>query len=281
VSAWRGTARGGKALRRLCLGVAAAMLAACAYQGLAWAGPPFVTDDPEPVELHHWEVYVASTEVETASDRSGTAPHIEVNNGIAPDLQAHVIMPYAFDRSPGGPLHRGYGDTELGLKYRFVQEGPSRPMAGTFPLVEVPTGDANRGLGSGHTQWFLPIWLQKSWGPWTTYGGGGYWINPGAGNRNWTFLGWEVQKDLSERVTLGGEVFRTTPSEVGGRTEVSFNLGGYYNFDDEHHLMASAGRGNEDTGFMGYVAFQWTFGPGVAGRESGVGDRADETVKGR
>jgi hypothetical protein len=24
------------------------------------AGPPFLTDDPEPVEYRHWEVYVAS-----------------------------------------------------------------------------------------------------------------------------------------------------------------------------------------------------------------------------
>lgn len=25
----------------------------------AWAGPPFFTDDPEPVEYMHWEVYLA------------------------------------------------------------------------------------------------------------------------------------------------------------------------------------------------------------------------------
>ena len=26
----------------------------------ALAGPPFLTDDPEPVEYEHWEIYVAS-----------------------------------------------------------------------------------------------------------------------------------------------------------------------------------------------------------------------------
>jgi hypothetical protein len=26
---------------------------------VALAGPPFVTDDPEPVEYQHWEVYIA------------------------------------------------------------------------------------------------------------------------------------------------------------------------------------------------------------------------------
>ncbi len=29
---------------------------------LARPGPPYTTDDPEPVELRHWEVYVASAE---------------------------------------------------------------------------------------------------------------------------------------------------------------------------------------------------------------------------
>lgn len=26
----------------------------------ATVGPPYITDDPVPVELHHWEVYLAS-----------------------------------------------------------------------------------------------------------------------------------------------------------------------------------------------------------------------------
>ena len=39
----------------------------------------------------------------------------------------------------------------------------------------------------------LPLWLQKSWGPWTTYGGGGFGFNTARGGRNWAFLGWQAQ----------------------------------------------------------------------------------------
>ena len=28
---------------------------------LVFAGPPFITDDPEPVDLKHWEVYLFGT----------------------------------------------------------------------------------------------------------------------------------------------------------------------------------------------------------------------------
>jgi hypothetical protein len=51
-------------------------------------------------------------------------------------------------------------------------------------LLEVPTGSKSDGLGSGQMQAFLPLWLQKCVGDWTVYGGGGYGINPGAGNEN-------------------------------------------------------------------------------------------------
>jgi hypothetical protein len=32
-------------------------VALCASMEPAFAGPPFITDDPEPVDLGHWEVY--------------------------------------------------------------------------------------------------------------------------------------------------------------------------------------------------------------------------------
>ena len=67
----------------------------------ACAGPPFVTDDPEPVELGHWEVYASSIVVRNPSGVNGTLPHVEVNNGVAPNLQLHIIVPYFFDRPVG------------------------------------------------------------------------------------------------------------------------------------------------------------------------------------
>jgi hypothetical protein len=44
-----------------------------------WAGPPFTTDDPEPVEYRHWEIYVASQLEHDKGGWSGTSPHFEIN----------------------------------------------------------------------------------------------------------------------------------------------------------------------------------------------------------
>jgi len=240
----------------------------------ALAGPPFVTDDPEPVDYRHWEVYLSSIYEHGAGGSFGTLPHLEVNNGVAPNLQLHIILPAAFSNIPGGPMLYGLGDTELGAKFRFVQEGKQTPMVGIFPLLEVPSGDAGRGLGTGHLQTFLPVWIQKSWGAWTSYGGGGYWINPGAGNRNYWLTGWLLQRDLNKNWTLGGELYYTTSSAVGVRDQFNFNLGGQYNFDNGHHLLFSVGRSiSGDTDLMSYVGYQWTFGPHKSASPEGATEK--------
>lgn len=244
--------------------IRAALVVLVGLAGLirASAGPPFTTDDPEPVDLHHWEVYVASARANTPAGRTGTLPHVEVNYGAAPNLQLHTILPYAFSRSAGESMERGLGDVELGVKYRLVQETDHRPMVGVFPLLEVPTGSSAEGLGTGHLMAFLPVWLQKSRGSWTTYGGGGYWINPGAGNHDYWFTGWLVQKDLSKHLALGGEVYRTTSSGVGSDGQIFANFGGQWNLDEGHHILFSVGRSiHGDSETASYLAHQWTFGP--------------------
>jgi len=228
------------------------------------AGPPFKTDDPEPVDLGHLEFYVFAAGQRVPGESSGIGPAIEFNYGILPDTQFHIVVPLAYDRPEGASSKAGIGDTEVGIKYRFLQETDSRPQVGIFPLVEIPTGDADRGLGGGHTQVYLPVWIQKSWGAWTTYGGYGWWRNPGAGNRNWTYAGWLLQRDLGERLTLGGELFHTTAATLDGRASNGFDLGGQVNFGEKHHLLFSAGRNfsgqTQSYFYFGYQLTTGTFG---------------------
>jgi len=231
--------------------------------GLAVAGPPFLTDDPEPVEYQHHEFYIASQQVQTVNGTTETVPHLEYNYGAAPNLQLHIIIPYAFNIPADGPRQSGLGDIELGAKYRFLQETDSSPMVGIFPLVLAHTGDADKGLGNGSTQVFLPVWLQKKWGDWQSYGGGGYWINRAIGAKNHWFFGWQLQKDFSEHLTLGGELFHSTEQAPGEGASTGFNLGGSYNFDEHNHLLFSAGKGltniSTTNKFSSYAAYQWTW----------------------
>lgn len=227
-----------------------------------WAGPPFITDDPEPVEYRHGELYVSSIYTNNKDGKEGTLPHVELNYGVIPDVQLHLLVPLAFSHQNGGPTMYGIGDTEVGVKYRFIHETDIIPQVGAFPLVHIPTGDSDRGLGGGHVQVFLPIWLQKSWGPWTTYGGGGYWVNPGADNKSYWQIGWLAQRDITKALTLGAEVFHFGKQTTDGRDQTGYNIGGIINLSEAHHILFSVGGDIAgDTRFSAYLGYQWTFGP--------------------
>lgn len=231
----------------------------------AWAGPPYVTDDPEPVEYRHWEIYLASQSFRDGAGWSGTAPHVEVNFGAIPDVQLHVIAPLAFSAPDHGRATYGYGDTELGFKLRFLHEQKYVPMIGIFPLVEVPTGDRAADLGNGSAVVFVPVWLQKTFGAWTMYGGVGVWIDLGDRDRHWWLFGWHLERRVSSFLALGVELFDQTPSERGASNDARFNVGAVIDLSDTHHLLLSVGRGFFGSNqFQGYLAYQLTFaGPGA------------------
>jgi hypothetical protein len=246
----------------MCKSFLATLIAILGATQLAWAGPPFATDDPEPVEYRHWELYLASQLAHDKDGWSGTSPHFEINYGALPNLQLHLIAPVSFSASSHGATHFGYGDTEFGVKHRFFEETDQLPQIGVFPLVEIPSGNRERGLGTGHAQVFLPLWLQKSFGPWTTYGGAGYWINPGKDNRDWWFTGWLLQREITPALTLGAEIYHETPSERAGDSNTKLNFGGFYNFSDAYHLLFSAGHTVQGPNTVqSYIALQITFGP--------------------
>ncbi len=227
----------------------------------AWAGPPFITDYPETVAYQHGEFYIASQYMNNKDGKAGTLPHFEFNYGIIPDVQLHLLVPLAFAQPDGGPNSYGLGDTEVGVKYRFIHESETTPQIGIFPIVHVPTGDSDLGLGSSHVQTFLPIWAQKSWGPWTTYGGGGYWFNPGANNKDFWQLGWLVQREITQTLTLGTEIFYFGKDTDDGRDRTGYNIGGIFNLTENHHILFSAGSDIAgDNRFSAYVGYQWTFG---------------------
>jgi hypothetical protein len=230
------------------------------------AGPPFHTDDPQPVDFHHWEAYFFSTFEKTSDGRATQFPALEFNWGTIPNVQLHLIVPLSSFRPPGGPTWFGAGDVEVGIKYRFIQENGHRPQVGVFPQLELPTGNAALGLGNGQTWARLPLWAQKSRGAWTTYGGGGYAVNRAPGMRSHAFGGWLLQRDFGKRLTLGGEIYSEGRGGITTRSSTIADFGGYYNFNSHFSLLFSVGRdfiGGPHT--VAYLGLYWTWG-GHAGK---------------
>ncbi|HKK21510.1 MAG TPA: transporter [candidate division Zixibacteria bacterium] len=227
------------------------------------AGPPFVTDDPGSLPLHTGELYLFATGSRSADGTSlDASPGIEANYSLFRNTFFHLVAPLALVRPSGGPTMLGPGDLELGFKWRFLAQDSTRPDIGLFPLLSLPTGAKDRGLGSGKTQLFVPLWVQKDFGRWTGYGGGGYNINPGTGNKNFWFTGLLLQRQVSNRLYLGGELFHQTPDTAGGASGTGFNLGGGVTLTEPYQILFSAGRNlqnSEVNQFSFYLALYRTF----------------------
>jgi hypothetical protein len=225
---------------------------------LCFAGPPFGTDDPETVIFKHWEYYISSINMYQSGVWSGTLPHFELNYGLVPNVQVHLELPMNYDYARQRGFNYGYANTELGIKYRFIQETGRSPQIGTFPIIEIPT-IRNNEFNNRKAKIMLPLWVQKSWGKLTTYGGAGYWINPGTNNKNWIFSGWEIQYDISTTLTLGGEVYYHSADAENNKSETGFNLGGFVNFTEKFHLIFSIGHSlTNDRLFNSYIGVLWT-----------------------
>ena len=227
-------------------------LALLALPTAACAGPPFLTDDPEPTEFGHWEIYAPLFEAEGSGADFDGALGAEINYGAAPGVQLTLGLPIAYSHDRAG-WRWGAGDLEASVKYRFYEDEAAGFQIAAFPGVTLPT--ATRGLGAGKVTAFLPVWAQKDSGPWSVFGGGGYAVNPGSGNRDYWTGGVAVTRKLGERWLVGAEIDRQGADTAGGRASTSAGLGATVDLEGPLRLLASGGPTWSDGGGSGFHAF--------------------------
>lgn len=233
-------------MRRLHLGFAVLLVA-----GTARAGPPFITDDPVPTDTGHWEIYnYASTLCEGGV--SSLDAGLDLNYGAVRDVQLTASLP--LHRESGVPLDTG--DVQMAAKFRFLHQdkGPLPLDVTFFPRVFLPTG-----RGSSRTQILLPIWAQRDVGRWQFFGGGGYTVNPGAGNRDYWVQGVVALRQMRHGWQMGLEEYYQGASEDGGRPVTGLNLGTLVHIAGPFSLIGSAGRGVNRRQTVAYAALKLDF----------------------
>jgi hypothetical protein len=122
----------------------------------ALAGPPYITDDPEPTDTGHYEIYFFAEGASARDGRDGSAG-IDFNYGAADDLQLTATLPFAWTAPRVGGDATGLGNVELAAKYRFLHHRDAGVDMAFFPRVFLPVGSA---VGENHASLLLPLWLQ-------------------------------------------------------------------------------------------------------------------------
>jgi hypothetical protein len=226
----------------------------------ALAGPPYVSDDPEPTEYRHYEVYAYTYGTATRDGTAGAAG-IDFNYGATPDLQLTLDVPLAYDSPARQNTAAGLGNVEIAAKYRFLHQSDTGWDVAVFPRLFLPSG--SNAVGERHASLLLPIWLGRNWDKWSTFGGGGCVINRGGESQDFCLAGWVLTRQVLPNLQLGVEIYHQTADTKGGHASSGLGGGLLYDLNDNYHLLASIGPGIQNAAETNraswYVAMLFTY----------------------
>jgi hypothetical protein len=220
---------------------ATSLLVSVIVAAAAEGGPPFVTDDPETPPFHGWEINIPlSLEQETGTSVI-EAPVLDINYGLTANIQLMIEFAFLYSTTEETGTEHGVSDTGIGVKWRFVEEGPKAPQIALYPQVVIPTGDRRRGLGEGKASYVLPLVAQKTWGDWTVFANLGGVVQNEEGARDFWFQGVVVEREITPNLELGIEEYGNSASEVGEPSTLGFNAGGTWTLGRTVNILFSVG----------------------------------------
>jgi hypothetical protein len=226
----------------------------------AKAGPPYLSDDPEPTDYQHFEIYTFSNGIATQAGTNGEGG-IDFNYGGAPNLQLTATVPEAFNFPEAGPAVGGLGNIELAAKYRFLTQQNFGLDVAVFPRVFLPS--ASKDIGEQHASFLLPVWVEKDWGRWSAFGGGGCEINRGGDSQDFCLTGLVVTRQVTQQLQVGVELFHQSADTIGGNATTSAGAGVRYDLNDHFHLLGYVGRGvqnaDQTNRYNWYTSILFTF----------------------
>ncbi len=261
----------------------------------AWAGPPLITDDPDTPGKGGWEINVTynlelmrerytvesssgKTQEKVGSAREHALPTLDVNYGLLENDQWKIELPILIDRGPDGTYERGVGDMDLGWKYRFLDEHSFPVSLSIYPQAIVPTGDEDRGLGSGKPEYTFPLQVGRHFLDDTlfVYGEVGYTVFMSREEDDGWLYGIAMEYELFDRFDLVGEIHGWVPVTGPSNPDVVYNLGFKHELAGGVKFITAVGQSfsakdGDGPEFIGFWGIQVTFGGSSASAE-GVDD---------
>ncbi|MGH8212933.1 MAG: transporter, partial [Rhodanobacteraceae bacterium] len=180
--------------------------AALAMGGPALAGPPYVTDDPQPTDPSRYEIYLFDGGTRARDDTENTVG-IDFNYGAAPNLQLTAVVPFVFEHPQRGASAGGPGNIELAAKYRIVHAQGTAWNVAVFPRLFLPAGSSD--ADDRHASLLLPVWVGTGREKWSTFGGGGCEIHRGGEARDFCLAAWALTH-TNGRLQFGAEIYQRT-----------------------------------------------------------------------
>jgi len=205
--------------------------------------PPMVTDDTDTPGDGNWEINLGAAVETGGGEHRIEFPSLDLNYGIGEKLQLTYEVPYAFVRAEDdatGGMHSasGFGDSTVGLKYRFYDDKESGLSFAIYPQLEFRTPGANRRVSENETGFVLPLVMTKEYEHFAIGANLGGEFSDGDQRLFASFGGgWR----LSDRTAMFAEL-AGTDLNASDEKRVALNFGLRHKISENHSVSGSLGR---------------------------------------
>jgi len=209
---------------------------------LAQGGPPFITDDPGTPEKGHWELNVAWTTERHPGETAHELPLFDLNYGLTERIQLKYEVAHLMLKETGASTERAVGNSEVGVKWRFLDDSASGWSASVYPQFEFRTPGSNavdRGLAADETTLVLPLEIQREVDGWGVNAEVGA-LCPSKSDSGWIY-GIVAAHEVNEHLEVGVELHGEGDSSLS-RTQLCANVGVRVKLSPHFVLLASVGR---------------------------------------
>jgi long-subunit fatty acid transport protein len=150
---------------------------------LSWAAHPFITDDTGTQGKGNWQLELQGDFLRDERTAAGVERKDKANlftsvlsYGILENLDVQVGVSYLDRRTTENGMttadENGMSDSALELKWRFYEANDF--SLGLKPVITLPTGNEDKGLGTGKTSWGVSLLATYEAEPWTFLGNVAY-----------------------------------------------------------------------------------------------------------
>jgi hypothetical protein len=192
-------------------------------------GPPLITDDPDTPGPGYWEINLATIVERSMWERRTEQPLTDINYGVGESIQLKFEMPWLHVRDHGQSAGTGPGNTNSGVKWRFLGEEGKRVAWSIYPQLQVNSSKSmsDKGLVDEGPQFFLPTEFTVEMGQIEVNGEiGRNFVRHG--DDEWLY-GVSTEIEMPRGLELLGELHgdqrRTSPTELivggGGRKRIT------------------------------------------------------------
>lgn len=222
--------------------VMAAALLCCTAP--AYAAHPLVTDDTGTQGAGGWQVECTTGFSSNRENDGGirikereTEAAMVVSYGISEGIDIVAGLPYLWYQVKENQLvtadESGIGDMTLELKWRFCENEKNGFSLALKPGISLPTGDADKGLGTGRVTGGAVLIATKEFGPLTLHANAGYHRNAyeldedsSSCNKDIWNASFAGEYAVSDKLRAIADIGIETAEERGSRTHPAFLVGG-------------------------------------------------------